>query len=115
MRQGTFGKEIFIRSDPATVISAIADSLQWGPSKFRGKHRAYITAVTNDTIHTETYQSPATTVTNVTKLTPRDDGVLVHETITLRAPDMLFIYAFQQASAAHEEMLQRIKKFVETK
>lgn len=146
MRQGTFEKEIFIRSDAATVINAIADysqhhkihplivkveraqdappgvrrylitdSLKWGPFNFKIKYRADILAVTDDTVHTEAYQSPATTVTNVTKVTPRNDGVLLHETITLRAPDMLFSYAFQQASAAHEEMLQRIKKFVETR
>lgn len=146
MRQGTFEKEIFIRSDTATVINTIADysqhhkihplivkveraqdappgvrrylitdSLQWGSFKFKIKYRADILAVTDDTVHTEAYQSPATTVTNVTKVTPKDEGVLLHETITLRAPDLLFSYAFQQASAAHEEMLQRIKKFVETK
>lgn len=146
MRQGTFEKEIFIRSDAATVINTIADysqhhkihplivkveraqdappgvrrylitdSLKWGPFNFKIKYRADILAVTDDTVHTEAYQSPATTVTNVTKVTPRNDGVLLHETITLRAPDMLFSYAFQQASAAHEEMLQRIKKFVETR
>lgn len=146
MRQGTFEKEIFIRSDAATVINTIADysqhhkihplivkveraqdappgvrrylitdSLNWGPFKFKIKYRADILAVTDDTVHTEAYQSPATTVTNVTKVTPRDGGVILHETITLRAPDMLFSYAFHQASAAHEEMLQRIKKFVETR
>jgi hypothetical protein len=31
----------------------------------------------------------------------------------MKAPDLLFSYAFQQAKAAHEEMLKRIKNFVE--
>ncbi|GAB4453999.1 MAG: hypothetical protein OHK0041_18190 [Anaerolineales bacterium] len=91
----------------------ITDSLQWGPFKFKIKYRADILAVTEDTVHTEAYQSPGTTVTNVTKVTPKEDGVVLHETITLKAPDLLFSYAFQQASAAHEEMLKRIKRFVE--
>ena len=146
MRQGTFEKEIFIRSDTATVINTIADysqhhkihplivkveraqdappgvrrylitdSLQWGPFKFKIKYRADILAVTSDTVHTQAYQSPATTVTNVTKVTPKDDGVLLHETIVLKAPDLLFSYAFHQANAAHEEMLKRVKKFIENK
>lgn len=93
----------------------ITDSLQWGPFKFRIKYRADIIAVTEDTVHAEAYQSPATTVTNITKVTPKDDGVLLRETVTLRSPDLLFSYAFQQANSAHEEMLKRIKKFVESK
>jgi len=93
----------------------ITDSLQWGPFKFKIKYQADIIAVTEDTVHTEAYQSPGTYITNVTKVTPKDNGVLLHETITMKAPDMLFGYAFQQANTAHEEMLQRIKKFIENK
>lgn len=93
----------------------ITDSLQWGPFKFKIKYRADIIAVTEDTVHTEAYQSPGTTVTNITKVTPKDNGVLLRETVTLRAPDLLFSYAFQQANSAHEEMLKRIKKFIESK
>lgn len=145
MRQGIFEKEIFIRSNAATVIRAIADysqhhkihpliikveraadappgvrryyitdRLQWGPFKFKIKYRADILSISGNSVHTEAYQSPGTTVTNVTQVTPKDDGVLLHETITLTAPDLLFHYAFQQANAAHEEMLQRIKQFIES-
>jgi hypothetical protein len=92
----------------------ITDRLQWGPFQFQIKYRADIIAVTEDTIHTEAYQAPQTFITNITKVTPEGDGVRLHETITLRAPAMLFGYAFQQAQTAHEEMLQRIKAFVES-
>ncbi len=92
----------------------ITDSLQWGPFRFKIKYRADILAVTEDTVHTEAYQSPGTYVTNLTKVTPKEDGVVLHETITLKAPDLLFSYAFQQANAAHEEMLKRIKHFIES-
>jgi len=145
MKQGTFEKEIFIRSDAATVINVIADysnhhkihpliikveraseepdgvrryfitdSLGLGPFKFKIKYQADIIAVTEDTVHTEAYQSPNTFVTNVTRVTPKDNGVLLHETITMKAPDLLFGYAFKQAQAAHAEMLERIKTFVES-
>jgi len=93
----------------------ITDSLQWGPFKFKIKYQEDIIAVTDDMVHTRVYQSPGTYITNVTKVTPRDKCVLLHETITMRAPDMLFSYAFQQANTAHEEMLKRIKKFVEAR
>ncbi len=91
----------------------ITDHLQWGPFKFKIKYRADIVSVTEDTVHTEAYQSPGTYVTNITKVTQSQNGVILHETITLKAPDLLFGYAFQQAQTAHEEMLKRIKAFVE--
>ena len=37
----------------------------------------------------------------------------LHETITLKAPDLLFGYAFGQARSAHREMLERIKRYLE--
>ena len=91
----------------------ITDQLQWGPFKFKIKYRADIISVTQDTVHTEAFQSPGTYVTNITKVTPAQSGVTLHETITLKAPDLLFGYAFQQAQTAHEEMLKRIKHFIE--
>ena len=104
------------KEEPAGVRRYfITDSLQWGPFKFKIKYRADIIAVTEDTVHTEAFQSPGTYITNVTKVTPKDNGVLLHETITMKAPDLLFGYAFSQAEPAHAEMLKRIKQFVETK
>ena len=102
------------KEEPAGVRRYfITDSLQWGSFKFKIKYQADIIAVTEDTVHTEAFQSPGTTVTNVTKVTSKDGGVLLHETITMKAPDLLFGYAFKQAETAHEEMLKRIKTFVE--
>jgi hypothetical protein len=91
----------------------ITDNLQWGPFKFKIKYRADIISVTDDTVHTQAYQSPNTTITNITKVRPAQNGVILHETITLKAPDLLFGYAFGQAQTAHEEMLKRNKTFIE--
>jgi hypothetical protein len=91
----------------------ITDNLKWGPFKFRIKYQADILSVTHDTVHTRAYQSPNTTVTNLTKITASQNGVVLHETITLQAPNLLFAYAFQQAQNAHGEMLKRIKSFME--
>jgi hypothetical protein len=93
----------------------ITDHLQWGPFKFKIKYRADILAITENSVHTEAYQSPNTFVDNITTVLPAQNGngVTLHETVTLKAPDMLFSYAFQQAQIAHGEMLKRIKAFVE--
>ncbi len=91
----------------------ITDNLKWGPFKFKIKYRADIISITENIVHTEAYQSPRTTVTNLTKVTPAQNGVILREVITLKSPDLLFNYAFQQAQSAHEEMLKRIKSFIE--
>jgi hypothetical protein len=91
----------------------ITDNLQWGPFQFKIKYQADIVSVTQDTVHTEAYQSPNTHVTNISTVRPSGEGVILHETITMRAPDLLFGYAFKQAQAAHEELLKRIKAYVE--
>jgi hypothetical protein len=91
----------------------ITDQLQWGPFRFKIKYRADILSVTANDFHTEAYQSPGTTVLNHTTVTPAEGGVKLHERITLRAPGLLFGYAFGQARAAHKEMLERLKQYLE--
>ena len=104
------------KEEPAGVRRYfITDSLQWGPFKFRTKYQADIISVTEDTVHTEAHPSLNTYVRNITKITPHDDGVVLHETITITTPAIFFKYVIQQAQTAHEEMLKRIKQFVETK
>jgi hypothetical protein len=61
--------------------------------------------VTEDTVYTEAYQAPGTSVTNLTKITQQGTGVLLHETITMRAPDMLYEYAFQGQSSHMQRCL----------
>jgi hypothetical protein len=38
---------------------------------------------------------------------------MLKERVVMKAPGLLFNYAFQQAQTAHEEMLKRIKTFIE--
>jgi hypothetical protein len=91
----------------------ITDRSQWGPFKFKIKYRADVVSVTEDTVHTEAYQSPGTYVTNRSKVTPAQGGVILHETITMKAPDLLFDHAYKRAKTAHGELLKRIRDFVE--
>lgn len=91
----------------------ITDQLQWGPFKFKIKYRADILSLKENEVHTEAYQSPNTFIDNQTSVTKVDGGVILKEKVILKSPDLLFNYAFQQAQTAHEEMLKRIKAFVE--
>ena len=91
----------------------ITDQLQWGPFKFKIKYRADILSLKENEVHTEAYQSPNTFIDNLTSVTKVDGGVILKEKVILKSPNLLFNYAFQQAQTAHEEMLKRIKAFVE--
>ena len=92
----------------------ITDNLKWGVFKFKIRYRVDIISITENAIYTEAYQTPATTITNQTTVTPSQNGVILHETVTLQAPNLLFGYAFRQAQIAHEEMFKCIKTFIES-
>lgn len=100
---------------PAGVVRRylITDQLKWGPFTFKIRYRADILHLTEAEILTEAYQSPGTTIINRTILTPRGEYTHTHVDITLKAPDLLFGYAFSQAQQAHFEMAGRIKTALE--
>jgi hypothetical protein len=103
------------KDEPAGVKRYfITGSLKWGPFKFKTRYRADIISVADDTVYTNVYRPPGTFVTNLTRITPQGSGILLYETITIRAPDMLFEYAFQKTKVTHAYMLERIKGFIET-
>ena len=91
----------------------ITDQLRIGPIGFKIQYRADIVRVTDQEVYTEAYQSPGTHIHNLTQVTPETGGALLKEKITVKAPDLLFGYAFNQARSAHKEMLARIKHFLE--
>lgn len=91
----------------------ITDRLPFGPFRFKIEYRADIVRVSDEEVYTEAYQSPGTYVNNLTRVTPQDGGARLQETVTLKAPDVLFGYAFNQARNAHREMLGRIKRYME--
>jgi len=91
----------------------ITDQLQWGPFRFRIRYRADILKVSENEILSEAYQSPKTYVTNHSIFNEENDGTRLHEKVTIKAPDLLFSYAFQQAKAAHAGLLQNLKRVLE--
>lgn len=102
------------KDEPAGVRRYfITDIVTWGPFKLKIRYRADIISITDNSIHTEAHPSYGVTITNLTKVTPHEQGVILHETITINAPIILFGKTFTEAQAAHEEMLKRIKNFIE--
>jgi len=102
-------------ADPSLGVKRyfITDQLKWGPFRFKIRYQTDVVDVTENSVHFEAYQSPGTYITNVTTVIPEGNGVRFKEVVTLKAPNLLFGYAFSQADAAHTEMLIRIKDFFE--
>jgi len=100
---------------PAGVLRRflLTDQLKLGPFHFRITYRADVLKATGDEMLTEAYQSPATYVTNRSTFRPEGKGTRLHETITLRAPNLLFKYAFGQARSAHAGLVANLKKVLE--
>ena len=92
----------------------ITDQLVWGPIHFKINYRADVLEATDNEMLTEAYQSPNTYVTNHSTFTAQGTGTLMHETITLKAPDLLFNYAFGQAKSSHGELVEELKKVIES-
>jgi hypothetical protein len=91
----------------------ITDQLAWGPIRFKVTYRADVLKATGTEMLTEAYQSPGTHVTNHSTFTAEGRGTRLHEIITLKAPDLLFNYAFEQARSSHRHLLDRLKQVLE--
>ena len=89
---------------------AISDRLKWGPFAFPITYEATILSVTGDEILTSARQKPTTTVRNHTRLSTNGGIVRADVEITLRAPNLLFGYAFAQAKTAHLKLGERISQ-----
>ena len=91
----------------------ITDQLIWGPFHFKITYRADVLKVTENEMLTEAYQSPGTYVTNHSTFTAEGKGTRLHEDITLKAPDILFNYAFEQARSSHGALVEHLKQVIE--
>jgi hypothetical protein len=91
----------------------ITDQLIWGLIHFKVTYRADVLRVTDTEMLTEAYQSPGTYITNHSTFTAEGRGTRLHETITLKAPDLLFNYAFEQARSSHGDLVRQLKQVIE--
>jgi len=100
---------------PAGILRRyfITDQLVWGPFHFKITYRADVFKVSEAEMLTEAYQSPGTYITNLTTFTAEGTGTRLHETVTLKSPDLLFGYAFAQADTSHAELVKKIKRTIE--
>jgi hypothetical protein len=100
--------------DGALRSYAITDRLELGPIPFRITYSADTLSITDTEVVTVARQRPRTTLRNRTTVTPTDGGVHVHVDVELRAPSLLFRYAFRQGRTAHLQLAERIRTVLES-
>ncbi len=64
-------------------------------------------------MHTEVHQFPGIYISLISTVERAKNGATLREMFTLKAPDILFNYAFRQAEMAHAETLDRLKRYIE--
>jgi hypothetical protein len=107
-------KVVEVDAAPGAMRSyAVTDKLQWGPVRFPITYRADIISVSDDEVVTAAAQKPSTTLRITSRF--RVDGELVHidVSVRMRAPSLLFGYAYRTGKAAHLELAQRIQAVLE--
>jgi hypothetical protein len=87
----------------------ITDRLAFGPVTFPITYVADVLTADADRVVTVARQSPATTVRNDTRLSTADGVLVADVAITLRAPTLLFGYAFRQAQTAHAALAEKLR------
>ena len=92
---------------------AITDRMQLGPLRFRFTYTAALRDAGDGAFISDAFQFPRVHLHNVTRCQPAGSGTHVHEQITIDAPRLLIGYVYQQAFAAHRELLARLKQHIE--
>jgi hypothetical protein len=92
---------------------AVTDKLQWGPIRFPITYRADIISVSDLEVVTAATQKPSTTLRVTSQFQVEGDRVHVTVNVRMRAPSLLFPYAYRTGKAAHLELAERIREVLE--
>jgi hypothetical protein len=92
---------------------AVTDKLRWGPVRFPITYRADVIAVSDLEVVTAAVQRPRTTLWITSQFQVEGERVHIAVTVVMRAPSLLFRYAYRTGKAAHLELAERIREVLE--
>jgi hypothetical protein len=101
-------------ADGALRSYAVTDRLRWGPLTFRITYHVDVLAEAVDEVRTFARQRPATTLSSVVTFQQDGDSVRIVVSTVMRAPTLLFGYAYRTGKAAHLELADRIRDVLES-
>ena len=107
-------KVLEVDAAPGALRSySVTDKLQWGPFRFPITYRADVISVSDLEVVTAATQKPRTTLWIASQFQVEGDRVHVTVNVTMRAPSLLFPYAYRTGKAAHLELAKRIQAVLE--
>ena len=107
-------KVVEVDAVPGALRSyAVTDKLQWGPFRFPITYRADVISVSDLEVVTAAAQRPRTSLWITSQFQVDGDTVHVAVHVRMRAPSLLFPYAYRTGKAAHLELADRITAFLE--
>jgi hypothetical protein len=107
-------KVVEVERMPTAMRSyAVTDRLQWGPFRFPITYHADVISVSDLEVVTTARQRPKTTLWITSQFQVEGDLVHIAVSVRMRAPSLLFPYAYRTGKAAHLELAGRLREVLE--
>ena len=92
---------------------AVTDRLRVGPLRFPITYRADVISVSELEVVTAAAQRPRTTLWLTSQFQVEGERVHIAVTVVMRAPRLLFPFAYRTGKAAHLQLAERIRETLE--
>jgi len=92
----------------------ITDRVPMGPFKIKAVYEADIWRTADGNLQSIARQSPGIVLHNTTTATPKGDGTLLCEVVSVKAPSLLREFTLRQARESHQKMFERVKAYLES-
>ncbi|MDP9182346.1 MAG: SRPBCC family protein [Actinomycetota bacterium] len=91
----------------------VTDKLRWGPLRLPITYHADVMAVSELEVVTAARQRPRTSLWITSQFQVDGERVHIRVSVKMRAPTLLFLYAYRTGKAAHLELAERIREVLE--
>ena len=92
----------------------ITDRVPMGPFTIKAVYEADIWRTDDGELKSIARQSPGVVLHNTTTATPENDGTLLREVVSVKAPFLLQNFTYRQAKESHQKMFERLKAVLES-
>lgn len=92
---------------------AVTDRLRWGPVRVPITYQVNLISVSELEVVTAARQRPHTSLWVTAQFQEEGDKVHIAVTVVVRAPTLLFPYAYRTGKAAHLQLAERIRSVLE--
>jgi len=99
---------------PSFFVAGSQDDISGYEKGIKAIYEADIWRTDDGNLKSIARQSPGVVLHNTTTATPQQDGTLLREVVSVKAPALLQRFVFRQAEESHQKMFERVKAYLET-